>query len=82
VAELSLPERIVYAAETAIVEASAEKHETELKVDSIEGFPHDLAKASAAAVLQVLADSAKGSAFGTAMVLRHVADQVAAVKAL
>lgn len=58
--ELSLQERLVHAAETAIEEASVAKHSTALRVESVEGFPHDLAKAACHAFADELATFLRG----------------------
>jgi hypothetical protein len=59
VSELS--ERLVYAAEQAITEIAATVFRGVTGVESIEGYPTDLAKAAAAATVEALADALKGS---------------------
>lgn len=55
VTELSLPERIVHAAEQAIQDIAATVFKGITGVESVEGYPTDLAKAAIAAAFRELA---------------------------
>jgi hypothetical protein len=57
--DLSLPERLVYAAEQAITEIAATVFRGVTGVESIEGYPTDLAKVAAAATVEALAEALK-----------------------
>lgn len=81
--EMSLPERIVHAAETAIEEAADTRCTEPSGATSVEGLLVDLARDSAAAVIEVLAeDMEKNDGAGHAVLLRMLAEAVRAVPAL
>lgn len=78
---LSLPERIVHAVEAAIQGAATDVHEYR-HGDWVGGYVADMAKAGAAAVLDVLAEDAKRGSEGHAVMLRYLAQQVVDVPAV
>jgi hypothetical protein len=83
VTELSLPERIVHAAEQALEEAAATVHRGITGVYSVDGYPTDMATASAAAVIEVLAsDMDEHGGEGHASLLRMLAVCVREVRPL
>jgi hypothetical protein len=80
---LSLPERIVHAAETAIEDAADSRYRELSGATSVEGLLIDFARESASAVIEVLAgDMVANGGEGHAVQLRMLAQAVRDVPAL
>lgn len=95
---MSFAERIVHAAEHAVEQVSVTVFRGVTGVESVEGYPTDLAKASASATIEALADELTGhlccgtspepqclkcgELYGEIFNLRFLADQVREVPAL